>query len=719
MLYRLRPLLAALVDRDAATRELRWPWITTIIGFLITLGLIGGLAYSVWMYWPTLLFSDVLGGSLFSALVPWLVLYRIPLDIAIASQATSSDPTLLAFALRRALETNDVVIAPVAVDESVASAPMSETTLTLANPTPLILPRAQIVVANVLGILLLGGCAMTVAIMAMVLNLPVQQFITASSSDLLIPATVAGALLLCALLCFVVGARLQRRRSKMRHGISLSIDSLGITYHQPVWAKRSTTITWADMRKLAQFTYIDNLTRTHLVYLLDSDAHTLLWEVPPDDRYGPANQRELIATRQESGRALALFIRERTRLPLHDLSETMAQIVGRATSNLASVPFLRRAYNVALAEKDVAGATALWHAAAPGAREPRALRKLTESSHMPPRISAPANAPATPYTLPASSESSGVNRVTARVNTWLASTVAQQQAMMKVARALLPHLPTTDHVGASPSMQRYLRSVSRRRAMTMGIVWMQFALLVCILLGVGFFWLSERQVDRQIRSVPQQIQAEKPTYFAPLTSQQADWTTTTPTKTDPAIGQFVHGSYHVASQDPTQSCISWIPTDPGSDLAIAVTVNIHEQTKNSTSTAGMMFDVADDGNTFSAFGVDPSGDWILYDFNSVLNPQQPWTTVDTGTSDAIQRGDGATSTLMVVRHGPLYLLYVNNTLVERFYDSRHQLTPGGYVGVYIDYGDISADFNDFTIYPVPAQLAAIPLTTDVPFWLTR
>lgn len=718
MLYRLRPLLAALMDRDASTRALRWHLVALTTGYLITVGLIGGIAYSVWMYWPTLLFGDVLGGGLFSALLPWIYVMRIPLDVARLSQATS-DSTLLAFALRHALEANDATIAPVAADEPATSAPMTAHTFTLANPTPLIMSRVRIVGANVLGVLMLGGCALTVVLTTVALNLPVEQFATVSPSDLIIPATVTGALTLCALICFVVGARLQRRLSQMRRGMSLSIDSLGITYHQPVWARQSTTITWADMRALAQFTYIDQLTRTHLVYLLDSEAHTLLWEVPPDDRYGPTKQREMIASQQESGRALAQRLREHTRLPLHDLSETVAQIVGHATSNMASVPFLRRAYNVALAEKDVAVATALWHAAAPGAREPRALRKLAESSPMP-RISAPVNAPTTPYTSPELAQAPGVNSLTTRVNTWLASTMAQQQSMMKVARAFIPHLPTTNHAATTPSMQRYLRSVSRRRAMTIGFVWMQLALLVCFLAGTGFFWLSERQVDHQIASVPQQIQAEKPTYFAPLTSAQADWSTGQATKDDPTAAQFVHGSYELSCKDPNSGTSSWILTEVNGDIALSATVTIHGPVdKAGYSTAGVLFDTAGDGNTSSAFGVDESGDWTLFNFDAVKDQNNPWINVDSGSSSAIHKGDGATNTLMVVRHGPLYLLYVNNVLMDRFYDKDHALTPGGYIGTYIDSGDISADFNDFTMYPVPKQLATIPLTTDVPSWLTR
>ncbi len=47
----------------------------------------------------------------------------------------------------------------------------------------------------------------------------------------------------------------------------------------------------------------------------------------------------------------------------------------------------------------------------------------------------------------------------------------------------------------------------------------------------------------------------------------------------------------------------------------------------------------------------------------------------------------------------------------------HTLPTGGDVGVYIDDGSVTARFNDFAIYPIPPQLAAISLPAQLPSWL--
>ncbi|HEX8994603.1 MAG TPA: hypothetical protein VF812_01085, partial [Ktedonobacterales bacterium] len=79
--------------------------------------------------------------------------------------------------------------------------------------------------------------------------------------------------------------------------------------------------------------------------------------------------------------------------------------------------------------------------------------------------------------------------------------------------------------------------------------------------------------------------------------------------------------------------------------------------------------------------------------------------------------DGATNTLLLIRHGALYLLYVNGKLVDRYYDRRHVSPRSGAVGIFSD-GDITARFTDFAIYPIPTQLAAVPIPSALPVWLT-
>lgn len=727
-----QPLLIALSDPRAAARLLRWPGRVTVIALILTIGEILGLGVYVWLSWPTMLLTDYFGSGLVNVIVLWTYLTLLPITITRTGQTFATDNAQLAMGLRHALEAGDDAIAPLADAQTVTPAeqddrfalpPAPTETLALAFPTLMLTQQAIAVLAYIFGFLFLVLAALTVNLTTAALNMPVQQLPSASVLDLLIPLAIFSALMLVAALLFFIGGRRRRRLVRERRGITLTVDGLGVSFRQPTKPRQTTTIAWGEMRALAMLSYKDIYTHDHVIYLLDGGAQTLLWEYPPTELYAMPDERDRTSLRQESSRTLARLIAERTRLPLRNLTATMTILRGTPQSNTSNTnsrytTFLRHAYRAALIEGDLELATALWQADEPGARrQPRALRQLTESAHRPSGAGMDTNVAASATTGDVLSPRGN------RFARWWAAQVAAVQAQLQperyaqlqVARALLPHLPTSNLAEATPEVQRFVRSGGRRQALTRLFTSMQVAALLCVILGVGAFWLGERYLNNVIGATPQQIMAETPTYFAPLSTKEPGWSIATPTKNDPGINQFSHGAYHVALKELNYSNMNWVDGDgaPQSpeDVALSSTVAIHGSVdKAGASTAGVMFDVAKDGNRFTAFGVDMSGDWTLWSVDFTRKPDDQWTSVDIGSSDAIHTGDGATNIVMVVRHGPLYLLYVNGVLMERFYDRDHALRPGGLVGVYIDDGDISADFNNFTVFPIPQQLAAIPIS---------
>lgn len=734
MNQRIRLFLAALADDQAYARRTRVLWVVLLLALAGVVCIFVGYAYALytlWRYWPTLLFSGFLGSvgalwptSLTSLGMLVLLLMRIPIDLIRLQNVYSSEQFALALAMRRALEAGDASLTPVAeaqvdVDtESAsshplpsASSPADAESLTMAIPAALTTGRAGAIVLYYFAALLVAAGIFAVAISGYSL----RQLQTLSP-DVIGYVVICGVLTLGGLLLLLPGWRLSHRRAVERRGAAVALDELGLTFRQPVWKRRRRRIAWADMRSLGQIIYMDNYTRLHTVYFLDGGAQTLLWEEPPTERYAPQPQQQTIAAQQASARRLLAEITRRTRLPLRDLSGTATRLTSSsATTTTSSTsiysPFLKAAYEVAVLERDAETASALWRLRQPHARRrPSALTKLIEASsgaETPGQALGALPAAASPRFL-RWAEQMHAARISLQWN---------RGYLLQVARALIPYYPTEDSPSATATFRRYLRHERARRSLTWLAFWLQIVLLIIVLLTPVALSHTGGDVETLMRAMAAQTRSQTPRYYASLAWPQRDWTVQKPSKDDPTGAAFVKDAYQVTCVDKNSSAIFTIPQYASGDIAISLTVTIQGHvTQDNALMAGLVFDAANNGNTFSTFGVDEFGNWDLSRYDEVNDVNNPWNSVDSNANAAIHTGDGATNTLLLVRHGPLYLLYVNDTLVDHYYDSASALPRGGGLGVYIGGSDIVGRFNHFIVYPVPHQLAAIPLTTDVPTW---
>jgi len=702
---------------------MRIAWLILVAILAIDICLYIGLIITVWQFLPTLLLSDFFSGGVLvlagAVCGPVLIIARVSLGAAKLLRADSSEPAALALAMRRALAAGDAMMAPImearteedGEDAAVAPTPamLGAESLAVAVPVPLIASLAAPIVLCGAGVLLLvaAGAGAQPALMA--LNVSLRQLLSARGAAIYLIAGW-GVLIVTAFALLIVGWRLSRHRTLQRRGATIEISPLGLAYRQPVWKKRQRQITWSDMRALGKFTFTDLRVRQHTVYFLDGGTHTLLWEEPPTERYASYHVQQTIAAQQEGARGLAALISRRTKLPARDLSETIQALTGTSTS---SPSFLREAYQGALMEGDVETATALWRLRRPGVRRlPRALAKLTTSIS---GVHTAASQSADALAAPAPSQP--VSRWAMQVSAARAMLQAKRRLQLRVARALIPYYPTEDSQTTPVNFQPFLRIERARGVLIRQIIGAQVFMFIVILAGSGAFWYEEQHVNTITSTLSQQTQIQKPLYSAPLVRPQSDWNVQAATNDNPTTATFINGSYQLSCIDAYSSSISWIPQDEEGDIAIALTVVLHGRTAQSyLPTGGIVFDVTDNAYRFSTFGVDEHGNWILSRYDTVRDINSPWSSIESGSSPAIHTGEDATNRLLIVRHGALYLLYVNDTLVERYYDRDHAIPPGGDVGVYTG-GGIIARFNDFTMYPVPPQLAAIPLSSDVPAWL--
>lgn len=718
---RLRLLLGALADAQAYKGVARFSVGILILTLVTAVAILAGSAYIVWLYWPTLLLVGTFSGgfSFWGMLYPVLAMLRVPLDLARVRGLFSSEPYAQALAMRRALAAGDPIIAPAMaaiLDESepslFASAPTSAESLVVALPAPLLISRASTIMLYISAMLLLLMAAGGAALASSILSLPLDQLLSAQAGQIYL-VTVCGGLTFFGLLLFLQARRRGRRRQFQRRGVEVALDDLGMSFRQPVWSKRPRHIAWADMRGLGRYTYKDKYTREHNLYIIDSEEQTLVWEEPPTERYASEPDRQRIAALQQDSWNLVTAITRRTKLPIRDLSGALTTLANTVSTNST---FLKDAYDAAITERDVEMATALWRLRHPHARkQPRALRKLTAAASTPaPASLPPMDAPVPPTTLALA------KRRATQLSIAYAAAQKKLDELLQVAHALIPYYPTEDAPTTPRRFRRALRRERMRRSLILQVGVVGLLLIAAPFVGAGVYSHDEQSTTKLLHALPQQLAAENPAYFASFVSPQSDWTVQKASKDDPTAAAFVNSAYQVSCNDPNSAAIFTIPQYIDGDIAIAVTLSIHGvKTQDSGYSAGILFDASDNGDEFSTFGIDEQGNWNLSHYSVATDANNPWNTVDASVSDALRTGDNATNTLLLIRHGPVYLLYVNGALVDRYYDSGHMMHPTGDVGVYIDACDIVASFNDFTFYPVPPQLAAIPVAPSLPSWLAN
>jgi hypothetical protein len=457
-------------------------------------------------------------------------------------------------------------------------------------------------------------------------------------------------------------------------------------------APRQQFLAWSDARTLARIVYKDARVLHHTIYLLDAGHATLLWEEPPGEHYAPVAQQQAAAEWQASARRLATLIAAHTNLPLLDLSAAAHTLVEKAT-NTTALALMNDAYFAAINEQNFAAALALW-----GLMEPREQAFLNKIGWSP-------NARMKPGTL------ARMSQRTARLNALNPTSAQTRRAWLRLAQALIPYYPAGGaNAHATPERQRSLRLERRRKTVNRFLLWSQVAMVALLIVaGVGLK-LSGAYMERVASGMPQRVQRETPLYTSSFRyPHQGDWPLHTPTKTDTSSLEYVDGAYQLTDSNRAYSVTSHTSAIIMRDGAEQVTVTeLGHVDENNLAWVGLLLDANADGSTFTTFMIDELGDWSLSHFDGSLLTAQQWSTPDAGQSDAVRRGAGATNTLLLIRRGNFYLLYVNGASVDTFSDGAHALSPGGFVGVYLDEGGYIARFNDFVVYPAP---------TDLPFWM--
>ncbi len=181
------------------------------------------------------------------------------------------------------------------------------------------------------------------------------------------------------------------------------------------------------------------------------------------------------------------------------------------------------------------------------------------------------------------------------------------------------------------------------------------------------------------------------------------WPVSAVTAQSPQGQRFADGAYQLFGTDNTQynSAVT-IGAGTITDGVIEVTVSEHGTVGANTGEGiGLLFGVAGSSDNFGAFQIHADGSWDLYNYQfDQSNPANSWDYVVGGSSDAIHQGIGATNTLLLFKRGKLYLLYVNNHLIETYYDRDNVLPSSGVVGLYLNDDALTGDFSHLAVYPV-------------------
>ncbi len=699
MYQRLRILLAAYSAAPATRPHRLSPWI--ISGFLCLLLLVmdGALAVEIWLAWPLvratggLLVGDV--GSTVLGIFPVVLQVMAVAMVFTAHGDFADDLRGAAIALRSACAARDPLIAPAAPADAPATmdahgfAPaLPDAPLPVAVPAPLMVSKLSISLLLATGVLVaLVAIGMLVAIpfglgvsLARVFADPVATALLA----------VAGCFAALSLIPFVVSRRWGSVRARQQMGVAITLAADGLSFHRAESPRRQRQIAWREARSLARIAYKDFQTHLRVIYLLDAGADVLLWEEPPTERYVSPAQQHATVEWQASAQRLAALVAGRTGLPLLDLSNTVALLTQHSAARASLANF--SAYMDAIVEGDATAAQILWQAL--DAKTQRRLSRLRWS----------------PSARMTERGQTSLAQRAPRLNAIQPKAAQSRREWVRLMQALLPYYPSAaDADYATPERERIRRMERRRQAISRLLARVQAVVIVATLLIGAGAWLDTTYADHATRDLAQRVQGETPLYATSFHSPDGAWPQRTPTSADTSSYTYVDGAYQISGSDRANSVMAQTETISMRDGAEQVTVTEQGRAdENNLAWVGLTLDANADGSTFTTFMIDELGDWSLSHFDGSLPAAQQWSTPDAGQSDAVRRGAGASNTLLLIRQGDIYLLYVNGALVDTYADHDHALTPGGFVGVYLDEGGFSARFSDFAIAPAPAIQ---------PFWM--
>jgi hypothetical protein len=206
------------------------------------------------------------------------------------------------------------------------------------------------------------------------------------------------------------------------------------------------------------------------------------------------------------------------------------------------------------------------------------------------------------------------------------------------------------------------------------------------------------------------IVAQTPLYQDAFAADDGQWPVTQPTLANYEQRRaFANGVYTLNGQ--AGRPVLALGPAPYGDAVIAVSA--HQDGEAGQDGVGLVLRSSADERNLLVFFVSSDGTWSFAHY--LYNPSQPdqsWEYFAGGASEAILSGDSATNQLLVLARGPIYLLYINGTLVSSVSSAKfgpHNALASGYAGVYLNDGANSGSYTDFAVYPVqsPPSLSYI------------
>lgn len=383
--------------------------------------------------------------------IVWLqVIHLNALERTLGSDGRPLPSLAYAHALTNMVAVRDPALAPVADDQQVDALPpggravadeAAEAIAPLAHPARALAgaPALYAVLGGFGGALLIalgaGGALLPTLVSADGATLPVgaPSIVTwVQANELAIAAVLMGCALALIGAFLGIWALITWRYVRGAHGeLSVAVDVDGLTVREAGMREGERRLRWSAIRGFARFRYKDAWLRTHDVYLLSDGSTDVLWEATPVSKYtSPATLQREEAMRASALRLVTLLA-QRIQPPLVDVTETIETtligVTGLPGPRAWDLP--DRARFVALQAGDTALARDLWAYRYPGKGAPARQSVST-------RISASLRS------IPRFSRD-------------------QRQAVLRLARAWLPYLPTDEQLGITPRTRALRRAYWR------------------------------------------------------------------------------------------------------------------------------------------------------------------------------------------------------------------------------------------------------------------
>lgn len=713
--FGMREFFTAFGDTLAlrGARSMRWlsrvgAWLSAL--FLPALVVVA--IHSTAISWPDLFISQwpinvMFGGNgwimllaMEASVIPGVVSKQHGLPITGSGAPYRASARALTLALLGAARTGDETLAPLAPATKDAAAKAAdavepEEIVSLASPLMDSVPRSVFDRAlYVAGSLVTTGSLAYAGYVATTSVLPFAGRSTVADWGMFAVAGVwglAGALVGCALVAW--GNVGERYAQSVRLGFSAAVDADGVTsrYRGARGAVvEEVHIAWREVESLTQLKYTDVTLARRTVYALSSAHSLILWERPPDARYASSETRERIEKSGQAASRLLRAARTGSSAPLRDLSETFAALREDRpglSQPLVRVASVKSAYTIALHEGDEELSRDLWRLLHP----PKPHKSQVE----------PPFAKMQRQDRPYSS------------TTLRYLTFADRKRILGAMRALLPYLPADQE--ADPVVRdgrldlsdpaRSVNYVQRKGPfakleLLAFCAWIGAFLLLPGPIAAASAWYSAPLE----RAAPATLTAETPSFIATLTTAQPGWLVKTPTSSNSTSAAFTPKGYMLVNGD-EQPLVAPAPGVTMADGAAQVTVDLAPGGQDSYNSAGLLLE-APSGAAGVLFEIEAGSRWYLM---SVQQSSGVWDR------DFDLRADGDSSaistngpnTLLVIRRGQTYLLYINGQFVQAVHDDTARIASGGSVALYLDESAGGVRFTNLAIYPAPSNF---------PFW---